>query len=322
MDIKTLFMLDELPKLAEEDIYVKCFTRTNGDVPLATPAIVNFSHLEKQPEKPKKKVIHDWALGISGSDTTIMFPFSVRNIGRVAGNIWHLSRHDIKISDQPLFLAEHVVKEVDCFNYKKMKTEILELTRGPGLSLIIKGQKNIDKTIAEIKGMNSWFEYNIMNGYNIENIGMLEDPDDEIVCVMTFLNLTDCIPVFNTRKISGFGLSFNLAFEKKLKEGTKRCNLATVDLTFNDHIDNMFEIDGQQILNNDGSAEMNIECFVNDFTKVLNDYKASSLELVKAMKESRKKAKNTDNSGYINVCSTGTASTSAWNTYSSTYDTF
>lgn len=321
MDAKTIFMLDNLPKLTDKDTYAKCIVKAYDELPLGTPGIVNLSVLEKPVEKPTKKPAKkkskDYLLDLglkvnpyTNNNAMMLFPFSVRNMGCSAGSTWHISKDRLKIVDQPLFVEEHVIKEVDCFNHSQMKDEIMELTRGPGISLIIKDEEGIKETISQMPYIRRWFDYEMMTNYNVHGYGKMTDENEEIVCVMSFLNLTDCMPTFNPKKLFGFGLMFSLTFTKKTKEGVEKHNIADVDIVYNKYPDNIFEIDGQVLPGTSGDLRMENTSFKSDFLSQLKNYKKESLKRAKQF-ASEKAMKFDTSVKYYSVTSASTTDTSA-----------
>lgn len=291
MDLQTMFDLHKLSKLTEDNKYLKCFSKMVSDMPLGMPAIINPASLKKS---EKIKIFNDdgsYMLFNNNKDTTILFPFSIRNLGLHAGTTWNINKDRIKIVDSPSFLENHVIKDINCFDPDKMKDEIINLTQKAGLSLIIRDQKGIKETISKMLTIKKWFKYYMLNDYYVNGFGELVDANEELICIMSFLNLSDCMPIFNTRKAFGFGLSFSLAFEKKYDDHTERRNIATVDLFYNNYSDNIFEIDGQVLIKNIEEVKLNTTSYVKNFTDCLNNYEIHKASLNKKGKKPPRKIK-------------------------------
>jgi len=144
---------------------------------------------------------------------------------------------------KPLY-NNHKVLTVSKFDIGKFD-RLLEFTRDVGgISLIIEheeGRMQLAKSIAELERA---FKYCSLFYYNAWPTKFLEDEKDKLICVLTFLDLPYCIPLFNTRKVDGVGLSFTGATVSASKRYGHLHRTFRADFIYSNYEDNVFFVDG------------------------------------------------------------------------------
>lgn len=144
---------------------------------------------------------------------------------------------------KPLY-NNHRVLTVSEFDVGKFD-RLLEFTRDVGgISLIIEyeeGRRKLAKSIAELERA---FKYCSLFYYNAWPNKFLMDEKDKLVCVLTFLDLPYCIPLFNTRKVDGVGLSFTGATVRASEDLGHLHRTFRADLIYSNYEDNVFFVDG------------------------------------------------------------------------------
>jgi len=154
-----------------------------------------------------------------------------------------------------------IIKQVDvrplCGNHKVMTIgefdpskfeRLTEFIHDVGaISFILEhkeGRRNIAKGIHAIESM---VKYSALFQHHRYSLPKLSGKDDSYVCIMTFLDLPYCIPLFNTRKVDGVGLSLAGA-TMEASEVMGQLNRAfTTDIIFSNYQDNAFVMDGVSV---------------------------------------------------------------------------
>ena len=149
---------------------------------------------------------------------------------------------------RPLY-ANHKVITVSEFDPGKFE-RLTEFVHDVGaISFVIdykEGRKNIGKGIHTIESM---VKYSSLFLHHRISIPILNGPDDVYACVMTFIDLPYCVPLFNMRKVDGMGLTLT-GTTMKYAEATGILNKTfRTDILLSNFKDNVFVLDGVSVNN-------------------------------------------------------------------------
>jgi len=144
---------------------------------------------------------------------------------------------------KPLY-KNHKVLVVNEFEINKFN-RLLEFIRDVGgISIIVEydgGRKKLAKSIAKLEKL---FRYTSLFYYGTWSDKFLWDENDKFVCILTFLDLPYCVPLFNMNKVDGVGLSFSGATIRASKEYGHLHRTFKADFIYSNYEDNVFFVDG------------------------------------------------------------------------------
>jgi len=152
------------------------------------------------------------------------------------------------IDIKPLYKSHEVltISEFDVGKFGRLTEFIRDVG---GISLVIDhelGRKNVVKSLQELEKV---FKYTTTFYYNAWGDKYLTDKDDRYLCVLTFLDLPYCVPLFNTHRVDGIGLSFSGVVQKRsISNGTLQ-RVFRVDIIYSNYVDNVLFIDGVTVNN-------------------------------------------------------------------------
>lgn len=143
----------------------------------------------------------------------------------------------------------HKVLTVSRFDIDKF-SRLLEFVRDVGaISLVIEYEEGRKEAAESIRRLSGFFKYSSVFFYNSFPNKVLWGKDDSFVCVLTLLDIPYCVPLFNTQKVDGIGLSFCGATVKASKELGYLNRTFRADLIYTNYEENVFFMDGIEVNN-------------------------------------------------------------------------
>jgi len=144
----------------------------------------------------------------------------------------------------------HKVLNIDRFDIDRLD-RLIEFIHDVGaISLVIDsdiGRKHIS---ADLRKLSDVFKYNTLFYYNRWGSKHLAGKDDVYSCVLTFLDIPYCIPLFNTHKVDGIGLSVSgVTHEQSIKTGVLN-RVFKAEIIYSNYADNLLVIDGVDVNKN------------------------------------------------------------------------
>lgn len=151
--------------------------------------------------------------------------------------VFYLTSRQFKMAGRS-FLNDHKLKEVDEFNTSKLQ-EIKEYTdRYSSITFRVHNNKQAAKCLYKLNDFTNSFKYSRLANQYVSDYVL-----DETIPLFTFINLSECIPIFNPRRLDG--IVIYLQAISKLT--TTPITVAKLLITTNNYLDNVFVIDGQTI---------------------------------------------------------------------------
>ena len=162
---------------------------------------------------------------------------------------------------KPIY-GNHNVVTVDYFNIRKFDRLIEYIKDVGSISFVVDGKRGHLESLNSVAKLAKKFRYNIMFYFNMwRNSKYLDSEDDKYLCVITLYDLPYCVPIFNTRKVDGIGLSFAAA-PMHSSVGYNTLNRTfRLDAIYSNYEDNILVVDGAQVnqpnpVSNDVYAEL------------------------------------------------------------------
>lgn len=143
--------------------------------------------------------------------------------------------------------TSHKVLIVDDFDIGKYD-RLLEFIRDVGaISFVIEHGAGRKHLAGSVKQLESKFKYSSLLQLSQWGDRFLDGNDDNYFCVMTFLDLPYCIPLFNMHKIDGVGLSFSGATYKASVKYGQLNRAFRADIIYSNYEENVLVIDGVSV---------------------------------------------------------------------------
>lgn len=156
------------------------------------------------------------------------------------------------------------IREFDFGKFPRLREFIRDVG---GISLLIEPESGRRRMADVLSNITRSFKLFGMFYFNQWGSKHLEDENDRYVCILTFLDLPYCIPVFNSRKVDGIGLSLSGAtINASIKYGRLHRVFRT-DFILSNYEDNAFVVDGVTI-NHDSAGNISILKEINKFSSL------------------------------------------------------
>jgi len=155
---------------------------------------------------------------------------------------------------KPLY-KNHKVLTVSEFDIGKFERLMQFVRDVGGISLVISDKNGRENVADAVRKIQNLWNYTALFYYNAWGGKYLEGKDDSYACLLTFLDLPYCIPLFNMHKIDGVGLSF-CGFTKKasLNYGCLHRTFK-MDLIYSKYEENLFVVDGVDVNDREGLTD-------------------------------------------------------------------
>jgi hypothetical protein len=236
LDIKHIFNLTRLGK------DVKCLSATiNNDkngvgVALGTPLVVSKEHFESD----KSKI------------TRVVFPFPFRS-GYEPGRSPSMDKSHLTVISGECFLNNSKIKVIPRFEINKLDS-LLEYVKDNGaMTFNITSQESTKKTAKNVcKFLDKLYKMCDMYKYN--SVFYCDYPTGSRICNMKdtlytarFLDLHNCVPIFNHKRVDGVGVIFNMSSISSTKATGSLATNICITLVLSNYKDNIFTTDGIQV---------------------------------------------------------------------------
>jgi hypothetical protein len=208
----------------DEQISSAILTQNYNQTPCGAPIIVSATKNE--------------ALGC-------LTPFPARaNTG--CGLVWTPSYIVALIDRKPLHKT-HKVRSIEKFDYSRFDTVIGSVKTHGGISFVSKEKSSVLSILDSIKSIVGEYRYSSLFQFNLFNGRFLSGEDDNLLNVFSFFDLSHCVPLFNLKKIDGFGISFAQILRKHSELVGQQVGTLRLDIVVSNYEDNLFIIDGATI---------------------------------------------------------------------------
>jgi len=182
----------------------------------------------------------------SGSATRILSLISPSQQAAGSETVTVYTKNIVPVDLKPLH-KYHKVLNIDRFDIDKLD-RLIEFIHDVGaISLVIDsdiGRKHIS---ADLRKLSDVFKYNTLFYYNRWGSKHLAGKDDVYSCVLTFLDIPYCIPLFNTHKVDGIGLSVSgVTHKQSIKTGVLN-RVFKAEVIYSNYADNLLVIDGVDV---------------------------------------------------------------------------
>lgn len=138
----------------------------------------------------------------------------------------------------------HKVLTVNQFDAGKFDRLIEFVHDVGGVSFVIEHEEGRKDIVRSLKELEKIFRYTTMFHYEGGSSKHLNGEDDHYLCILTFLDLPYCVPLFNTHKVDGIGLSFSGVLRKaSINRGLPE-RLFRTDIIYSNYMDNVLVVDG------------------------------------------------------------------------------
>jgi hypothetical protein len=133
------------------------------------------------------------------------------------------------------------IGELDISKFDRLRDFICDVG---GISFVIDSKAGRLSTVNYIVDLSKKFKFFGLFHFNQWNKKHLASEDDKYAFTLTFLDLPYCIPIFNSRRVDGIGLSLSgITLEASVKYGRLH-RVFRSDFVFSNYEDNAFVIDG------------------------------------------------------------------------------
>ena len=189
------------------------------------------------------------------------------------------------IDIKPLY-GNHKVITVSNFDLAKLD-RLFDFIHDVGAITIVVEGPGRETLMRNVRHIEERFKYTSLFYYNAWSKKFLTGDDDKYVCLLTFLDLPYCVPLFNMRKVDGIGLSISGATIKASKEYGQLHRVFRSDFIYSNFEENVFVIDGVSI-----NSKTSVG---SDTYSAINGYAAKELPV---LNEPLKKKKQGDKNPY------------------------
>jgi len=200
----------------------------------------------------------------------------------------------VPVNMKPL-KKNHKVLTVDHFDFDKFVRLREYVQDVGGLSLVIEPSTGRNKLVDEIRKIGNTFNYKSLFYYSPKSPQQLNGKDDRYICVLTFLDLSYCVPIFNIRKVDGLGLSLSGTTVKASEHHGRLFRIFRADFIYSNFLDNIFVTDGVEVnslVSIPNDILTNMEGLVRQELKVGPEKKMSASAKTKSPKRERAYDKN------------------------------
>ena len=236
LDIKHIFNLTRLGK------DVECLSATINDsnngvgIALGTPLVVDKKHFESD----KSQI------------TRVVFTFPFRS-GSEPGKSPSMDKSHLTVRDGECFVNNSKIKVIPRFEINKLDSLLKYVKDNGAMTFNIMSTESTKKTaesvcifldkLYEMCGMykyNSVFYCDYPSGLKIYNM-------KDTIYTVRFLDLHNCVPIFNHKRVDGVGVIFNMVSISSTKSTGSLATKACITLVLSNYKDNIFTTDGIQV---------------------------------------------------------------------------
>jgi hypothetical protein len=172
-------------------------------------------------------------------------PFPARaNTG--CGIMW-TPAHIIALTERKPLNETHKVRNIEEFDYSKFDSVIESVKTYSGISFLSKEKTSVPSILDSIKSIIGEYKYSSLFQFNIIGGMFLSGEDDNLLNILSFFDLSHCVPLFNLRKLDGLAISFSQVLRKHSELIGQQVNTIRLDIVVSNYEDNLFIIDGATI---------------------------------------------------------------------------
>lgn len=151
----------------------------------------------------------------------------------------------IQLIDLKPLTSTHRVLNVGGLNITKFQRCLPEyINRMGGITFVIKDEKSRRELPEIIKYMTECYPYASVMDIEHFKGKYLDGKDDEVLAVVSFFNLPYVVPIFNTKKVEGMGVSYCQVVRKESERKHHLVKTFKFDFVLSNYPDNLFVIDG------------------------------------------------------------------------------
>lgn len=292
LDIKHIFNLTRLGKDPECLSAIVNNDKNGVGVALGTPLVVSKEHFERD----KSQIIR------------VVFPFPLKD-GHKPGKSPSMDKSHLTVMDGECFLNNSKIKVISRFEINKLDS-LLEYVKDNGaMTFNITSQesdkktaKNVCKFLDKLYKMCGMYKYNSMFYLDYPASFMTHNMKD-MLYTARFLDLHNCVPIFNHKRVDGVGVIFNMSLISTTKATGALATKICVALVLSNYKDNIFTTDGIQV------NEINpIRSSVINKVKNIITVGAGAKDKFKVKEDSEKVDFDKLNEGWIDVSVKGDSS--------------
>lgn len=202
----------------------------------------------------------------------------------------HYNRSSITINNDKSILSTSVkglikdrrVKNIDEFEYKKLKKIKEFITHDGAITFIIDNLKEIERFITSLYKIREVFVYSSFCGG--ASPGGNKNPPmkgDLLSLAITMYDLKCAIPVFNKNKSDGMAISIALIWPKSSEEYVQLIYIHEIHFVVNSYPENILMVDGVKIRDNSFVEDIQISLFLS---QIRNEVERRKIELSRTKK--------------------------------------
>ncbi len=246
LDTKHIF---NLTKLGKKEEYLQAIMNTSSvnrsHPPLGCPLIVS-----------KKDFDNEKAKSIKG-----LFPFPFK-LGQKTGSSYSVDKSHLIVKNDECFTNNSKIKVIPEFKMDNFNTLLEHVKDNGSIIFNISALEKVDgalipnreketatsvcKFLDALYNMGNKYKYNSLFYTNYSEDFITSDVSD-IYYTASFLDLYNCIPIFNYKKVDGVGIMFNMSLIRSTKTAGSLISKACIALVLSNHKDNIFITDGVQV---------------------------------------------------------------------------
>jgi hypothetical protein len=164
------------------------------------------------------------------------------------GYIW-LPENALKFTDKQPLCETHKTVTIDNFDYSQFGNIINSVKKHGGISFVSKEKSAAHSIFGSVKSIVREYNYPSLFYYNASSGRFLSGEDDDLLSIVSFFDLTHCVPLFNMKKVDGMGISFSQVIRKHSELLEKQIYTFRLDIMVSNYKDNLFLIDGAVVDN-------------------------------------------------------------------------
>lgn len=172
----------------------------------------------------------------------VFLPFSDRTFG---GNNHKqiIKKANLLAVRDECWIDTHQILTIDSFDFEKFDSIRHTIETRNSLTLIIDEEKEIDRFVHCSYEMFNSFKFLVRC---LSTDGMMSSGQSSSLA-LSFLNMKDCVPIINPRKVDGLGVSIILFDREQTKERGELSYRSKLNLILSNYQDNVVIVDGIKV---------------------------------------------------------------------------
>lgn len=232
-----LLGLNMLGKYKEFKGYTHCIIKNTGSssyTKLAAPCIVDsYSFSEANPK-----------------DTVVLFPFAQSSKLSNSRQKISIYKHDLMVSESKPYVNMFKVVSSKDIDLDQIEAAIMYANEHGAISLQTNPDgareflRRIDYLFNRYK-FHTFLNWSYTSAADIAKYGM--GKEKATTPCITIFDISHCIPIFNTRRVDGIGLLYEVILEGQTKIQNAVVSNSSLIMVFSQFKDNLFYLDGEEI---------------------------------------------------------------------------